>query len=266
MLAENGPQVAGQIHGTHQRLVQLTILKLADGHLQCPDAGTFLAGDRKTRPADAKFAGDPAGHDASERTHGAVGGQGWSGSIPKPGRPFRKLFPRQFPPQFQSPPGCLSGQSPTQAEVGAVQVKGNADKDTGRGVIVPVAPGIVQRLCRSLQHEQLLRKHLFNLAGRNTEAVGRQRHLIHGKTGERRRIQTFRAEPFTLECSMPPIWRSRGRCVIAAQYPLLKRQKRLPLTETGIHADYGDGVAFCLQYLGLCVSPALLMERAHGGR
>ena len=79
MPAENRPQVAGQIHGTDQCLVKFTILQLADGHLQRPDAGTFLTGESKTRPADTEFTGDPAGHDAAERTHGAVGGQGRSG-------------------------------------------------------------------------------------------------------------------------------------------------------------------------------------------
>ena len=73
MVAENGAQVAGQIYGADESAVQFALLQLANRSFQRSDAGTLFAGDREARSADAEFAGDPAGHYASQCAHGAVG-------------------------------------------------------------------------------------------------------------------------------------------------------------------------------------------------
>ena len=132
MVAEDRAQVAGQINGADQGPVDLARLEEADRGFQGADAGALLAGEGEARAADPELPGDPAGDDAAEGAHGPVGGQGRSGGVTQLRRsmpPVRRGVSSR--PSSSAQSGGLLGERPAEAEVGGVQVEGDADEDPG---------------------------------------------------------------------------------------------------------------------------------------
>src|SRR5438105_3145537 len=65
--------IAGKIDSSHKSLVDLTLLKQACGNLESAQTGAFFIGNREAGAADVEFPGDPAGDDAAQSAHGAIG-------------------------------------------------------------------------------------------------------------------------------------------------------------------------------------------------
>ena len=135
------------------------------------------------------------------------------------------------------PGSCLFGQGPAEAEVGGVEVEGNADEDPCPHIIFAAETGVGHGSSRCLKHEELLGEHLLHFPGRDAELLGSKGKVFQVESLERSPVQSFRFEPVALQRS-PPFSRGGGRSgLITAQNPLLKRAKRLPGAEAGVHAD-----------------------------
>ena len=74
-LAEYGADIAGQIHGANNGGGYVMALQGPYTGLDRPQSGGLLAGERKTGTAGIEGPRDPAGDDAAQGAHGAVGGQ-----------------------------------------------------------------------------------------------------------------------------------------------------------------------------------------------
>ena len=241
VLTESGAQVAGKIDRPDYGPIYLVSLKLAHGRFQRAQAGSLLAGQGEARPAATKLPGDTAGDHAAQRTHGPVGRERRSAGVSQRGGPVSQFLRAQVETQLLRPACRLFGDRPAEAEVGAVQVECDADKNAGTMVVGTIESCVGHGRSRRLQHQQLLGKHLLQLARRDAEQVGSQSELVQIVAGKGCSFESFLAKPGALFGS-PPILRCGGLGRgVAPQHPRLEGGERLPGAETSVHADYGNG-------------------------
>ena len=215
--AEHGAHVPRQVHCADEGGVQLARAQRVHADLERAQPGGLLARDRVAGTADAELACDAAGHDAAERTHGAVGGE----------RRHRGFAQRLV-------------YRPAKVEVRRVEVEGNAYEHARAQSHVPVDARVGERTGHHVEHEELLGQHLLELLRRNAKAPEGNLHAVEIVAAKRIGLQPAGGEPGRLRGAPPAPRRARclGRC--PAQHPLLEGAQVPPGSKVRFHAHDGD--------------------------
>ena len=240
MLPDGGAQVACQVDGADDGAVDLAVLQLAHRGFQGAQTGALLAGHGETGTAAAEFTGHTAGDHAPQGAHGAVRRERRAALVTQLRDPLRELFAGEIQTQFTGPLLGLFRDGPAEGEVGAVQVERYADEDAGAQVVAAIEPRVLHGGCGRLQHQELLREHLLQLARRDAELVGPLGEFVEIEAGEGGLLQLFLDEPGALLGSPPLLGAARLRVGVAPQNPGLEGFEVLPRPETGVQADHGD--------------------------
>ncbi len=217
-LAHQVPHVTGQVHGPDQGQVDLATLQRSHGDFHRTEPGRFLAGESKARPTQLELAGNPAGRDARQRSHGAIGIQCGAGQLPLQG----------------------ITQRPAEGEIGRVQVESDADVNAGPlPHLIRQARGS-ERPGGDLKHQHLLRQHLGQLARRDAELLQRDVESVEVIAGEILGFQTKPANPVAFE-DAPGVPGRLWFVRVLAEEAVADRIQRGPETEMGVETDDGDG-------------------------
>src|SRR4051812_40896127 len=123
--------VAGEIDGADDRLVELPLPEESNGNVERAQSGGRLARDRETRSSHPELPGDAAGNQATEGSHCAVGGQRGAGRVAQGLGPLSQLVLRKAEPELTVPLARFVEQRPADVKVRRVEVELDTDEHAG---------------------------------------------------------------------------------------------------------------------------------------